>query len=252
MSQRLKPQNYARIALVFVELKYESTSSEGGSSLAQYLSKLEGGKRQCSHSMLLCSVSFSERKKSTFHTFARQQFEKNYFTLIFPIRFWKAFSVDLNFLYLLKNKNLEQTEDTLFASLFENNWNGKYSKCLRLVSLFFKLTTQHWHLIIPLLLRIFLEMARERSISYQAGGMHVLIKQFETINLNLREPQVLPIMYSQPTCYSLLSFVYNEENQTPSASGVRRDVQHGIFNLFIGRELWNARIKVWSAKNQKQ
>lgn len=81
MSQRLKPQNYARITLVFVELKCESTSSEGGSSLAQYLSKLEGGKRQCSNSMLLCSVSFSERKKSTFHTFARQQIEKK----LFPI-----------------------------------------------------------------------------------------------------------------------------------------------------------------------
>lgn len=79
MSQRLNPQSYAGIALMFVELKCESTNSEGGSSLAQYLSKLEGGKRQCSHSMLLCSVYFSERKKIMFHTFARQQIEKKLF-----------------------------------------------------------------------------------------------------------------------------------------------------------------------------
>lgn len=84
---------------------------------------------------------------------------------------------------------------------------------------------------------IFLGMARERSIIYQAVGMYVLIKQFKTINLNLREPQVLPIMYSQPTCCSLLSFVYKEENQIPSISGVRvRDVQRGIFNLLIDPE----------------
>lgn len=94
VSQRLNPQNYARIALVFVELKCESTNSEGRSCLAQDLSKLEGGKWQCSHSMFVCSVYFSERKKSTLHTFTRLQIEKKKkkITLIFPRKFWKAIS----------------------------------------------------------------------------------------------------------------------------------------------------------------
>lgn len=171
MSQRLNPKDYAGIALVFVEVKCESTNSEGGSSLAQYLSKL----RDSAPIPCFCVAYFVERKKSTIQTSARQQIENNYFMWIFPIKFWKAFSVDVNFFYLFQNKNLEQTEDTLVASLFENTWNGKYYEFLRLLSLFFKWNTQHWHPIISVLLRNFLGMARERSIIYQAAGMHVLI-----------------------------------------------------------------------------
>lgn len=59
MSQRLNPKNYARIALVFVEVKCESTNSEGGSSSAQYLSKL----RDSAPIPCLCVVYFVERKK---------------------------------------------------------------------------------------------------------------------------------------------------------------------------------------------
>lgn len=76
----------------------------------------------------------------------------------------------------------------------------------------------------------FLGMAREKRLIYQTADIHVLIKQLVTINLSLRKPQVLPVMYNQPVCCSLLSFVYNEENQIPSISAVRvRDVQHDIF-----------------------
>lgn len=116
-----------------------------------------------------------------------------------------------------------------------------------------KWTSQHWHPIISVLLRIIWRLARERSVIYKAAGMHVLIKQFVTINHSLREPQVSPIMYSQLTCCSLLSFIYNEENQISSVSGLRvKDVQHDPFNLLIGVEIRNLRMKVSSTKNQKQ
>lgn len=174
------------------------------------------------------SVFLREEKIHISHICKAADWKKK-FTLILPIKFWKAFSVDIDFLYLFQNKNLDQTEDTLFGSLFENNWNGKYPEWLRLVSLFFKLTSQHWHPIIPVLLRFFLGMARERRLIYQAAGVHVLIKQLVTLSLSLIKPQVLPVVYSRPMCCSLLGFVY-EENQIPSISGVRvRDVQHDIF-----------------------
>lgn len=106
MSQRLNPQSYAGTALVFVELKCESTNSEGGSSLAQYLSKLEGGKRQCSHSMLLCSVYFSERKKIMFHTFARQQIEKKLFHISLSYRVSKSIQSWSQFIIFISKQKL--------------------------------------------------------------------------------------------------------------------------------------------------
>lgn len=63
MSQRLNPTNYARIALVFVELKCESTNSEGGSSLAQ----LEGGKRLFLFHASVFSVFCREEKIHVSH-----------------------------------------------------------------------------------------------------------------------------------------------------------------------------------------
>lgn len=115
-----------------------------------------------------------------------------------------------------------------------------------------KWTTQHWHPVISVLLRIFWGMARERSIISQAAGVHVLIKQFLTINLSLTEPQVLPIVYSQLRCCSLLNFIYYEANLIRSISGISmKDVQHEPFNLLKGVEIWNLRMKVLSSKNQK-
>lgn len=68
------------------------------------------------------------------HTFASQQIEKK---KVFQVnlsykKFQKAFSTNHNFLELFQNKNLVQTENTSFSSLFENSWNGKYSASLGL------------------------------------------------------------------------------------------------------------------------
>lgn len=133
---------------------------------------------------------------------------------LFYEKFQKAFSIGLKFLELFQNKNLLQTENTSFSSLFESSWNGKYSVNFGLFffSPFLKWISQYWHPIISLLLRIFGGMGRGRNTIYQAVGTHVLFKQSVIINLSLKETQFFPILYSQLMYCNFLSFIYKQEN----------------------------------------
>lgn len=102
---KLLPPNYARVSLMLIELKCESTNSEAGSPLAQLLSKPASDKKECSHPILVCLMYFSGRGDPCFTPLQVRKLGGKLFQVnLSHKKFQKAFSIDLNFLVISKQK----------------------------------------------------------------------------------------------------------------------------------------------------